>query len=149
SPVLRSRVDHTMTTIPTNQVVELPSKRQLTITTLAAMAVAAVILVTTVRPAEYGIDPTGAGTALGLTAMSRPIKAAAPPPLPSGSDVKPVQDGPISRYSAPFKVDHVQFTLGPYDYIEYKYQLVEGAQMQFSWSATRPVINDFHGEVNA
>jgi hypothetical protein len=138
-----------MTTIPTNQTIELPSKRQLAITTLAAIAVAAVILVTTVLPAEYGIDPTGAGAALGLTAMSRPIKSAPPPPLPSGSDVKPVQDGPIGHYSAPFKVDHVQFTLGPYDYIEYKYQLVEGAQMNFSWSATRPVINDFHGEVNA
>src|SRR5829696_7585296 len=138
-----------MATPTQSQTPELPSTRQLTITTLAALAVAAVILVTTVLPAEYGIDPTGAGEALGLTAMSRPVKAAPPPPLPTGSDLKPVANGPVSQYSAPYKVDSVQFTLGPYDYVEYKYQLLEGAQMQFSWKASAPVINDFHGEVNA
>ena len=59
----------------------LPSSRQLAVTTLAALAVAGVILVTIVLPAEYGIGPLGTGELLGLTAMSRPI-AVEPVPLP-------------------------------------------------------------------
>jgi hypothetical protein len=48
---------------------ELPTTRQLNRATLLAAGAAAVILVTTVLPAEYGIDPTGIGSVLGLTAM--------------------------------------------------------------------------------
>ena len=118
-------------------------------TTAAAAAVAAAILVTIVLPAEYGLDPLGTGDALGLTALSRPVMQKPAAPLPAGSELKPTVLGPISQYSAPFKSDQVQFTLGPYDSIEYKYQMAEGGQMAFSWTATAPVINDFHGEVNA
>jgi hypothetical protein len=38
---------------------ELPSSRTLLRSTLIAAAVAAVLLVTVVLPAEYGVDPTG------------------------------------------------------------------------------------------
>jgi hypothetical protein len=48
---------------------ELPSKRQLNRATLLAAGVAAVLLVTTILPAEYGVDPTGVGSVLGLTPM--------------------------------------------------------------------------------
>jgi hypothetical protein len=41
----------------------LPSLRQLNRATLIALGAAAVILVTTVLPAEYGVDPTGVGRA--------------------------------------------------------------------------------------
>ena len=136
-----------MTAVPEPRAA-LPSRRQLVIATAIALLVAVVILVTIVLPAEYGIDPLGTGEALGLAAMSRPVKKPAPE-LPAGSDMKPVALGPVSQYSAPFKSDRVQFTLGPYDYVEYKYQLAEGGQMAFSWKASAPVINDFHGEVNA
>jgi hypothetical protein len=48
---------------------ELPTSGQLLRSTLIAAGVAAALLVTVVLPAEYGIDPTGAGRALGLTQM--------------------------------------------------------------------------------
>ena len=48
---------------------ELPSSRQLARSTMIAAATAAVLLVTAVLPAEYGVDPTGIGRVLGLTAM--------------------------------------------------------------------------------
>ena len=38
---------------------------------LMALAVAVVITVTVVLPAEYAIDPTGVGSRLGLTQMGR------------------------------------------------------------------------------
>lgn len=37
--------------------------------TLVALAVAGLLLVTVVLPAEYGIDPTGVGRVIGLTRM--------------------------------------------------------------------------------
>src|SRR5687767_13907232 len=46
---------------------ELPTSGQLVRSTLIAATVAAALLVTVVLPAEYGIDPTGAGQVLGLT----------------------------------------------------------------------------------
>src|SRR3546814_9189137 len=48
---------------------ELPSSGQLLRSTLIALIAAGVLLVTVVMPAEYAIDPTGAGRLLGLTQM--------------------------------------------------------------------------------
>ena len=48
---------------------ELPSTGKLMRSTLLAAVVASVMLVTVVLPAEYAIDPTGAGRLLGLTDM--------------------------------------------------------------------------------
>jgi hypothetical protein len=48
---------------------ELPSSAQLVRSTVIAAGVATALLVTVVLPSEYGIDPTGAGRALGLTEM--------------------------------------------------------------------------------
>ena len=48
---------------------DLPSTRQLLKSTASAAAIAAVLLVTCILPAEYGIDPTGIGQMLGLKSM--------------------------------------------------------------------------------
>ncbi len=48
---------------------ELPSTRKLVRSTVIAAVSATAILVAVVLPAEYGIDPTGVGSALNLTEM--------------------------------------------------------------------------------
>jgi len=48
---------------------ELPSSAQLRRSTFIAAASAAVLLITVVLPAEYGIDPTRVGRVIGLTEM--------------------------------------------------------------------------------
>lgn len=48
---------------------ELPSSAQLLRSTIVAAVSAIAILVTVILPAEYGIDPTGAGKIMGLTEM--------------------------------------------------------------------------------
>lgn len=55
------------TDLPTRA--ELPSTGKLLRSTGIAALVAVALLVTTVLPAEYGIDPTGIGRSLGLTQM--------------------------------------------------------------------------------
>jgi hypothetical protein len=50
---------------------ELPSTGRLLKSTGIAAVIASALLVTTVLPAEYGVDPTGVGSLLGLTEMGR------------------------------------------------------------------------------
>jgi hypothetical protein len=56
---------------------ELPSARQLVRSTLLALLVATVLLVTCILPAEYGVDPTGIGRMIGLTQMGETKRALA------------------------------------------------------------------------
>ena len=58
--------------IPSNS--ELPTTEKLIKSTIIAVVVAVVLLVTVVMPAEYGVDPTGVGSVLGLKKMGE-IKA--------------------------------------------------------------------------
>jgi len=60
---------------PTPDPDTLPTPRALLRSTLIAAAVATVLLVTVVLPAEYGVDPTGVGQLLGLQRMGE-IKVA-------------------------------------------------------------------------
>lgn len=46
----------------------------------------------------------------------------------------------------PERDDTESFTLAPRQNIEWKYRLAEGAKMQYTWSAGRPVYFDFHGD---
>lgn len=123
----------------------VPSAARLAKTSGAALLAAAVVLVTVVLPAEYGIDPLGAGKALGIASMSQVTVEAVPPP-PVGAAFAPVQQGAVALYPGEFKVDSREFVLGPYEYIEYKYHLAKDASMFFSWDASGDVIHDFHGD---
>ena len=109
----------------------VPSARSLLTASALAFAVAAVVLITIVLPAEYGVDPLGTGRALGLLALSG-TEVLHPVPPPTGTKVAPVPQGTFALYPAQFKVDSRELVLGPYEYVEYKYHLEEGASMLFS-----------------
>jgi hypothetical protein len=120
-----------------------PASKSLAKAVVAAVAGAAVLLVTIVLPAEYGIDPLGTGEALGLSALLPSTEPVAPP---ASEVLAPVSTGPIDLYPREFRVDAREFELGPYEYVEYKYHLAQGASMVFSWAATAGVLHDFHGD---
>ncbi|MBI3210592.1 MAG: hypothetical protein HYZ37_17035 [Candidatus Solibacter usitatus] len=115
------------------------------LTTAGALAAALVIVFALVLPAEYGRDPLGTGRLLGIAALSAPPVQAVETPR-DATLYKPSQLGPIGYHAGAYKVDSAQFTLGPYEYVEYKYRLEQGAAMLYSWSASAPVKHDFHGE---
>lgn len=124
-----------------------PSLATLAKTTAIALAVAAVLLVTMVLPAEYAVDPTGIGRRLGLTEIANPtVTVVDDTKSPAGAALIPVQNGPIAQYPTEFKLDVVEITLQPYEYVEYKYRLERGATMLYAWKATAAVLQDFHGE---
>jgi len=130
------------------QAQQLPSKRKLLTASGIALLVATVVLFTAVLPAEYGIDPLGTGAALGLMSLSTAASApeiAVPTPGEAAA-ATPVQEGPIAHYAAEYKFDTTEFVLGPYEYLEYKYHLENGASMLYSWTASSNLIHDMHGE---
>jgi len=53
---------------------EPPSGKRIAMATAGAAVLAIILLITTVLPAEYGIDPTGTGRMFGLDAMSQPSR---------------------------------------------------------------------------
>lgn len=114
-----------------------PSMGTLARATAIALVVAAIILVTLVLPAEYGIDPLGTGATTGLIGLSQ----ATPPPIVAS------ESGPVRPQPVDYRVDTRQFTLEPFGgYVEYKYELGPGAAMLYTWSATGVVNFDFHTE---
>jgi hypothetical protein len=106
-----------------------PPVRKILLATAAAAVVAAIILITAILPAEYGFDPLGTGRLLGLTDLAGGTMPAA-----------------IKRQDAAYKTNTASFDLGPYEFVEFKYRLEQGATMVYSWDATGPVIYDFHSE---
>nr|AGU10804.1 hypothetical protein [uncultured organism] len=108
----------------------------------ATLGIAAIALLF-VLPSEYGIDPTGVGTAIGLTRLSEPNMT---PELERGAKRKGVltitDDGTTA--SEPGRRDHWDFDLGPYESIEFKYRLAKGAAMTFVWQTSAPVRYDMH-----
>jgi hypothetical protein len=128
---------------------DVPSARRLAFASAAALMVAAVISVAIVLPAEYGIDPIGTGRLLGLSVMSAPIVDPDPVPASSGPvKMTPTVNGPLASYPAPFHVDSREIVLEPYEYKEFKYYLEQGGSMVFSWTASGPVLHDFHGDAD-
>lgn len=140
---------------------ELPSSRKLMRSTILAFASAAVILVTVVQPAEYGIDPTGVGRMLGLTEMGQ-IKtrlaaeaaadAAGQSPVLeasiAGTAVSKPQPAPVATAAQPTSWrDETRLTLKPGEGMEVKLRMKEGEKAIFAWAVDGGMVNyDTHGD---
>lgn len=134
---------------------ELPSSAQLLRSTIIAAISAMAILVAVVLPAEYGIDPTGAGRMLGLAEMGEIKQELADE---AEKDQKLHGDDQSSSllhdifglivgeaHAQEAWRDEITFTLAPGDYIEIKATMEEGATLFYSWTADGGRINfDLH-----
>ena len=118
-----------------------PSRKKLLIGSAAVVVVAAVALVVFILPAEYGIDPTGAGKALGLTKLSEPGLSEEQIRGNKRTGVLTLSD---TSMPATGLADRWQMTLGPYEAIELKYTLDKGAPVEFSWQGTGELYYDMH-----
>lgn len=126
---------------------ELPTSRQLLRATLVAMAVASLILVAVVLPAEYGIDPLGTGRATGLY---RP-RADATVPSTASAPATPGTAGlsrPLLESSTPFRNDEMTITLESGEGVEVKAVMRQGERIVFGWTSSGGGVDvDMHGEV--
>ena len=132
---------------------QLPTTAQLIRSTIIAAVSALVILFTIVLPAEYGIDPTGAGHVLGLAEMGE-IKEelaeeAARDALIHGDSSSLLGDV-FGRFVSAAHAqetwqDTVTFTLAPDAAAEVKLVMAEGDVAEFAWVAEGGRINfDLH-----
>jgi len=132
---------------------ELPSAARLLRSTGIASAVAGVLLVTVVLPAEYGFDPTGAGSLTGLTEMGR-IKMqlaseAAREPEASAPPAPPAVAAPVAAPAARDSLwsDTTTVSLAPDEGAEVKLLMEKGAVARFEWFTSGPKVNyDTHGD---
>ncbi|HTQ98598.1 MAG TPA: hypothetical protein VMH83_01350 [Candidatus Acidoferrum sp.] len=137
-----------------------PKPAQLWRSVLLAAVAAAAILVLVVLPAEYGIDPTGFGGAIGLTKMAAPstklitltdniggnqtLRQAAvpdpgqPTPLPNPAVFQDQPQPPTTRT--------LQVVVPAGKGTEVKLKMQEGKVALFSWSSgSDKVYADYHG----
>lgn len=136
---------------------ELPTTKQLLRSTVMALGVAITLLVTVVMPAEYAIDPTGVGKALGLTQMAE-IKialmneaeadAVVPTPASTPASTATVSAPELPAISQPaIRSDEMTLTLKPGEGTEIKMQMLNNAKVSYTWSAVGGTVNhDTHGE---
>lgn len=107
---------------------ETADKRKILLASTGSLLLSAVLLTTVILPAEYGWDPLGSGTALGLMGMA-------------GDDV-----AALGEQEAPWRIDRIEFQLAPFESVEYKYRLEEGAALLFQWHADGELLFDMHAE---
>lgn len=128
----------------------LPSSKSLFKATGVAAVIGGVVLVTTILPAEYGIDPTGLGKIMGLTVLSQAnaAESAQPEAAPASSgNLLALPAGPVWKTSEGLSSDSTTVTLGPNEGLEVKATMAEGDRMVFYWTTEGGPVNfDMHGE---
>ncbi len=114
------------------------SLRKIVIGTGVAVLVSAVVLAVFVLPAEFGIDPTGTGESTGLNNLAA---AGEMTELERGA----LREGRVLTLSdAATLPDRWEHELAPFEMVEFKYTMAEGAPLLFKWSASGPLQYDMH-----
>lgn len=145
-----------------DQAVDKPSGKRLWMGTLVALGAGLVLLVTTILPAEYGIDPTGIGGALGLTALTAPAgrtleitdviggnEEVRTVEIPDYGDPVPLPNPNVHQdqeAEGPPKTRTMMVTIPAESETEIKTVLTDGKMIVYSWSVDRgDIYSDFHG----
>ncbi len=113
----------------------LPSTRALLLSLGVAVVLAAVVLVTLVLPAEYGIDPSGIGGAIGLTRL-----AESETPIDALTDPEAGDAGGLRQDTATIEIK-------PGGELEYKLRIATGSLLEYDWETDKGVVfAQLHGE---
>lgn len=142
-----------MNTLDTRPV---PTLRQLWKAVVIAVLAATAILIIAVLPAEYGVDPTGAGKLMGFTAMSSASKQAEPAlpstAAPAGQTQTPKASGLeataiLTQSEVPLRTDEMSLALAPGKGAEIKASMEKGGRFVYEWSSGGVQVEfDMHGE---
>lgn len=128
----------------------LPSSKSLFKATGVAAVIGGVVLVTTILPVEYGIDPTGLGQIMGLTVLSQAHAAESAPPEAESAlsgNLLALPAGPVWKTPEGLSSDSTTVTLEPNQGLEVKATMAEGDRMVFNWTTEGGPVNfDMHGE---
>ena len=147
-----------------------PSISRLLKVTAIALTAACVLLVTTILPAEYGIDPTGIGAKLGLNKLDAAAAAAVEPVVSKqaapvkqqvvqsktsgeekldavGQPVKAIDAKAVTKHEGDFRTETMTVTIAPSKGAEIKTKMKAGDSFVFHWEASGgEVASDMHGD---
>ncbi len=141
--------------------------KQLIKATLIALIVGIILLITTVLPAEYGIDPLGTGKLLGFSRLYQPEEEASTAEVSaitqpisrrvlkmenagSGPTVlRPKEaDDPAPEKQLSERQDSIQVKVPAGKGIEYKIYMLKYGKVKYEWNTNKEtVFFDFHGDV--
>ena len=115
--------------------IELPSTSKLIKSTIIAIGIAAIILVTTVLPAEYGIDPTGAGELLGLKKMGEIKESLSEKAIAdkSGSVGKSASNIDLKPSNYISQKGEITISFKPNEGRELKVTMLKGEEINYNW----------------
>lgn len=140
---------------------ELPSIGKLIKSTILAIVLATIILVTVVLPAEYGIDPTGVGGLIGLVKMghiksSLAEEAATEEALSKAQVITPSETKSVDQpdpqtnqveEKITTQQDKFSFTLAPDQGKEIKLTMKKGEKLNYLWFTDKNKANfDAHAD---
>jgi hypothetical protein len=139
-----------MTASTEGHVANPPSRGRLAALVGGGFAVASVITVCAVLPAEFHLDPTGLGAATGLMGLSAAPEAKSAPAVATQAGAPAVL---AREYPAAFRSDTIDIPLKGADEqgseLEYKVRMKPGATLVYSWSVDAPpeeFYYDFHSQ---
>ena len=102
--------------------------KRIVLAVAGAFVAATIAFVAFVLPAEFGIDPTGTGRALGLLGLAGALP----------------ED--VHRTTTAFAVETRHFELAPFESVELKYDLGADDGLVYAWQASGEVVFDLHAE---
>ena len=119
---------------------QLPSKQKLIKSTILAIFIAFILLITIILPAEYGVDPIGFGKLVGLTKMGN-IKVSI------SKDAYAEDKNPDKINGKLVKLDEVNLKLKPNEGREIKLNMLAGDIVYYQWNTDSGHLNyDIHGD---
>ena len=139
---------------------QAPSGKRIALSVLSAVVIAGIVLVTAVLPAEYGIDPTGIGRALGLTELNAPAtrtieikdvlggnETVREVEIPAFNEPVPLPNPAVHQSEdRPIQTRTIVLTLGPGQETEVKTVLRTSKVITYTWKAEGGVVySDLHG----
>jgi hypothetical protein len=133
---------------------ELPTTAKLIKSTIIALIASAVILVTLVLPAEFGIDPTGVGKLTGLqrmgeikTSLAQELEESESQPTTTGNQTESLTTEPASPSLSTARTDEMSVTLAANESTEIKLTMNQGDTIEFTWSTDMgQAFYDLHGD---
>ncbi|MBL4822546.1 MAG: hypothetical protein JKX90_03345 [Colwellia sp.] len=109
---------------------------------LFSMIFAAITLVTIILPAEYNIDPTGVGQALGLTVFNN-----APEASSAASQKIATQTNQQATQQTIGAVENIEIIVPAQSGVEYKFTMAQYQKLSYQWLTNGTALYfDLHGE---
>ena len=123
---------------------QLARKSKMPWLVVGVLALGAALAVLVVLPAETGYDPTGLGAKLGLTEIADPVgeETLRGEARMEKQEVLALSDSAVAPLEG--VSDGWTYELAPFESVEFKYTIPEGAKLAFRWEGTGELHYDMH-----